>query len=342
MDTIPFKFKMIDKKGNEQGFFSKRGEVNEDGVTLHKEFWPISSILHVVRRENRLVILVQTAAGPQQLAIAITSGKASAIKRMIDQLGSATIAIQHKKQLEAVGKGNLFHAAVCPNCEATVDLSGYAESPEMYCLFCERIGVVDGEAKLKKNPFRLCDNCGYFSTPQRFTSFYFVFLLVVYSFHTKATIRCHACMRGEAWKMLWGNLLFILGVPFALWQLGRAYLGGASKTDYPDLDAANHAARHGKIDKAEALYLGIIDRAPSQVAGIHYNMAKASLNVNEIDGAMRAARLALAECSNYRPAAELIVQTLQSQGLRNEANLFWNDWNKLELAQPDLPEETAE
>ena len=342
MDSLKFKYKPINKKGNETGFFSKRGEVNEDEVILNKDALPIASIVQVVRRQKRLVLFVLTEDGPIQIALSITSGKASAIKEMIDRLGSATFAIQHKKQLEAVGKGHLFNAAVCPYCEATVDLSGYAESPEMYCMFCERIGVVDGEPKLKQNPFQLCDNCGYFSTPQKFTSFYFVFLLVVYFFQTKQSVRCHACMRGEAWKMFWGNLLFILGVPFALWQLGRAYIGGASRSEYPDLDAANHAAQKGKIDKAEALYLGIIDRNPSQVAGIHYNMAKASLTVNEIDGALGAARQSLAECSNYRPAAELIVQTLESRGLDEEAKLFWNDWNKLELAKPNISDDDSE
>lgn len=339
MDTIKFKYKPIADDGSEVGIFSKRGEVHEDELILDNESSPISSIMHVARRENRLVLVFLTPEGPMQIAMAITSGKASVIKKAIDRLGSATFAMQHQKELEAVGKGQLFHAAVCTNCEATVDLSGYAESSEMYCPYCERIGVVDGEPSRKKNPFRLCDNCGFFSTPQRFTSFYFVFLVFVYHFHSKASIRCHACMRGEAWKMLAGNFFFVLGVPFALGQLGRAYIGGAARSDYPALDAANHAAQQGNIDKAVTLYMEIIDRNPSQIAGIHYNLARASMKVGETEGVLRSARQSLAECSNYRPAAELIVQTLKSQGLRAEADLFWNDWNKLELAKPDASAE---
>ncbi len=201
----------------------------------------------------------------------------------------------------------------------------------MYCSFCETISVPDAEPPAVARGFHLCDVCGYFSHPQPFTSFYFAYLLVAFSYQYKTTTRCHACMRPEAWKMLLINSLFILGAPFALGQLLRAYFFGSHRAHYPKLDAANAAAQAGKVEKADVLYEQMLEEAPFR-AGIQFNRAKSRAVATDWEGCLQAALNSLKECSNYRPAAELVGIALRAQGMTEEATVFEQHWGQEGLA----------
>jgi hypothetical protein len=143
-------------------------------------------------------------------------------------------------------------------------------------------------------------------------------------------------MRGEAWKMLAANALFVLGAPFALWQLLRSYFMGSHRSNYPNLDSANCAAQAGNVEKAETLYQFMLERAPL-VAGIHLNSAKAHAHVADWRGCLQSALNSLSACSNYNPAAGLVLQSLRSQNLIQEAEVFEQQWGKegLETAKPE-------
>jgi hypothetical protein len=156
-------------------------------------------------------------------------------------------------------------------------------SPQVYCPFCHTLGTMDalaGPIKAEAQ-YRLCDQCGMYSKPRKFTIFYFYFLLVLYGFYQKETWRCPACMRPEAWKMLFGNLLFVIGVPVALVQLFRSYGGTDIGRLFAGLDSANLKARQGNLAGAIEAYRRILTEHPV-AAGIKYNIGLAALSKNDL------------------------------------------------------------
>ncbi len=107
--------------------------------------------------------------------------------------------------------------------------------------------------------------------------------------------------------------------------MARAYFAGSLHSQFPELDAANHAARSGKLDKAARRYQAILERVP-YAAGIHYNRARAHAEGEDWDACLSAAREALRDCANYRPAAEFVVAALETQGQTQEAEAFKEIW----------------
>lgn len=120
-------------------------------------------------------------------------------------------------------------------------------------------------------------------------------------------------MRGEAWKMLFGNLLFLVGVPVAIAQLFRAYGGTDVGGKYAGLDTANVKARSGKFQQAIADYRKILDKQPV-AAGVKYNIALAFLQREDWEGAAQMLEFALADCANYGPAAHSLAACYERLG----------------------------
>jgi hypothetical protein len=323
--SLRFKFKELNEKGQETGLFSKKGEITDDQIVLDGNAIPLLAIAKTARRANRLILVVATKDQPITVAIAITSGKSQDLKQAIDGICSSGWARMHREEMEKNGKGALFRSEPCPYCRATVDLSGFEETPQMYCPFCETVVTRGPGAPRDEKSYRLCDKCGYYSQPKGFTVFYFIFLLVAYHFQYRTDTRCNACMRSEAWKMFFGNLIFVLGFPFALVQLLRAYFGGSTlSASFSGLDAANRAAQAGRREKARALYDAILARLP-QAAGVRLNRSLMCLGAEPARAAVEA-HAALKDCSNYAPAADAAIQALAAMGKREEAEGFQKAW----------------
>jgi hypothetical protein len=261
------------------------------------------------------------------LTIAITSlaswgsqpTRAGELRRAINFRCSRQQARKRKKALERAGQRTLFSAAECPYCESVVDLSGFARTPQMYCPFCEVVVTRTEAVPPGEHGYRLCDTCGYYGRQRPFTDVFVVFLVVAAMHQHQTTVMCHACMRPAAWKMLWKNLIFLLGVPIALSQLVRAYTAPVVLCRaYPGLDAANYAAHTGNFAKADDLYRRILDRA-GPAAGVHYNRAVLLAGAGQWEECLEEIEAAWADCANYRPAFQLACTALQNLGRDAEA-----------------------
>jgi tetratricopeptide (TPR) repeat protein len=174
-----------------------------------------------------------------------------------------------------------------------------------------------------------------YSQPTKFTIFYFYFLLVVYGWWSKQTWRCKGCMRGEAWKMFFGNLLFVLGVPVAIVQLLRCYSGSVVGGVFRGLDAANLKARKGDVVGALTGYKAILERVPHS-AGIKYNLALALLQQGDERRAAETFELALTDCVNYAPAYRVLsglYAKLGDQARLKELQEMWGDVEAAEQQQ---------
>jgi hypothetical protein len=321
-ETLDFKFKWLDANGNEAGFLSKKGRLEKDELILDKERLPIVAIFRARTRMNRIILEVAQKGGGLATAVfAVTGGKPVEVFRAINRKTSANFAQCRKETLEKEGKGQLFRTATCSVCQSTIDLSGLPDSPQIYCLYCDTLygHPAAGQAPLPdEQTFRCCDHCGYFSQPKAFTSFFFVFLFVFYYYSYRRVTMCNSCMRGEAWKMLLANFVFILGTIPSIVQLIRAYFGGSylSKT-YAGLDDANARAKKRDMEGAVAKYREVIQRLP-YAAGVWLNTGLALSEVSRNDEAIAAFRSALRDCANYYPAYQRLHALLEKLGKKEE------------------------
>ncbi|MBB76273.1 MAG: hypothetical protein CMJ75_17335 [Planctomycetaceae bacterium] len=204
---------------------------------------------------------------------------------------------------------------VCPACSVTVDLTRFPKTPQMFCPYCETLSTIQSNLVPPENEavFRLCENCGMFSRPRTFTSFYFYYLVVHSGIHTHSSKRCRGCRRSASWRMLAGNLFFIVGVIPAIIQLTRAYRKDRDTDAYRGLEPANQWARRGQLSKAIEGYREILQRVPC-AAGIYYNLGMALYRQQDPTHAASVLELALEDCANYIPARQLLETCYQQSG----------------------------
>ena len=316
MDLYKFKFKWVDDEGNATGFLSKKGQFDGETLVLGVDKVHVSALVGSDHRGRHVVLSWLNEAGQtEQTVIEVTSGSADKLVAMLGRERSRVWAAMHREQLNSEGRGGEYREALCPHCGATLDLTGKPVTPQVSCEFCHTLGTLDnpeGPIKAEK-AYRLCDECGMYSKPRKFTIFYFYFLLVIYGFWSKPTWRCPACMRPEAWKMLFGNLLFVVGVPTAITQLFRSY--GATDVGgmFPGLDAANIKARNGKFEPAVEDYRRILESQPVS-AGVKYNIGLACLHRQDYETAARSFEYSLLDCANYEPAAAALANCYEQLG----------------------------
>lgn len=330
-EIVEFKFHFVGEDGSKQGFLAKKGSFDGAVLTLGDSTIPIGAIGKALRRFDK--ILMTVATGEDQtgtIVLAVSGAAGKKLHTMINKAASRGRAEARQKELIESGKGDRFRSEVCPFCEATVDLSGFEATPQLYCDYCDSLATLDGSGPKDAASYQLCDNCGYYSQPKVFTLFYFYFLLVVYGWRSQQVHYCNACMRSEAWKMLFANLIFILGVPVAIVQLCRAYFGGSALSSaFKGLDKANALASAGKPAKAEkagVIYQQIAERV-GPAAGVHYSHGLALARADRLRDAIGPLELALADCGNYHAAAETLYVCYDKTGQPDQAALIKALWS---------------
>jgi len=210
------------------------------------------------------------------------------------------------------------------------------KTPQLYCHYCDSLITIENRqmAPPNEHDFRLCDECGLYSKPRKFTVFYFYFLLVVYGWRYRTTWRCPACMRNDAWLMLLGNLPFVLGVPVAIVQLIRSYGGSVSSPAFAGLDSANIKVTKGDISGAVKKYSEIVQRIPF-CAGVKYNLATGLLRQKDLEHAKQTLLLALEDCSNYTPAFNALCHCYEQTGDQAALQRLRKQWGIEDGETPD-------
>lgn len=330
MANFKFRFYWSDEEGNLKGMWGKKGSIRDDVLVLHKTEIPIPAIVETENRGKFLVIRVM-GADDRLYDMYIRSSKADKIKGELGRIRSAAWAENYRQELQEKGEEDVFRIETCPACQATLNLSHFPVTPQIHCSFCNAIGTFEEDefdehtVVQADKDFGICDECQMFAKPRRFTILYFYFLFVIYGFYTQPTWRCPPCMRKDAWKMLFGNLIFVLGVPVAVVQLFRSYGGTSIGGKYAGLDRANLRARKGHLESAVEAYRQILHKHPT-AAGVKYNIGLAFLGHERIEEATQMFEYALKDCSNYLPAAECLVYCYEQLGESeklDELNRIW-------------------
>lgn len=334
---LEFRFHWLNNQGQQQGFLRKKGSFDGETLKLDDVEIPASVIVHVETRENRMALSAMTSNGQATtvLLMPATRKDTDRIKSALDIARSDEWARMHRRDLEQKGRGHAYRDAVCPHCNATLILTDMPVTPQLFCRFCHALSTVsaDVDPVAGEQHLRICEECGMFSKPRRFTIFYFYFLLVVYGYNYRMTWRCPPCMRGEAWKMLFGNLIFLLGVPVALTQLFRSYGGTDFSGPFKGLDTGNIRARNGDFAGALSQYRAIQERVPYS-AGIKYNLGLALRREGDRERAAGAFQAALNDCGNYAPAYAHLRELYAELGETGKLADLKRTWGENEDASP--------
>jgi hypothetical protein len=301
METIKFKFKHLDDNGNETGFLSQKGWFDGETLMFGKDPVDASAVLRVQKRIDRLFFsLVQEDGEVIVVGMTIKSGPIDELMNTINSASSQFWFEVREREIYKSKNNIRIRIETCPDCKSLIDLTAKPETPQVYCQYCTSIITTQGKGSDDEHELDICDECGYYSNPKVFTTFYFYFLLFIYGWQSSKRQICHACMRPLAWKMFFVNFIFLLGLPIAVWQLVRSYKGGTSNS-FSGLDQANNLARKGKLEDALVIYKNIHDSIGNG-AGIYYNMGKACEEQNKIEKAIKLYELSLNDCANYEPS----------------------------------------
>jgi len=330
---MKFKFRWLDADGNEGGMFStKKGQFDGETIKLDDVEFPVDLILRIAVRDKSIFMLLpmvdeqgNLSEEPQSIYISIHGTNAKKLKQAIDGARSDVFAEQEKADLKAKGLSQQYRSATCPFCNATISLSRLPETPQCYCSYCETLfmiaeapfGQSEGLSRQQESKHRLCEECSMYSKPRKFTIFYFIFLLYFINWSQRPTWRCPGCMRWDAWKMLFGNVFGLIGLPVAIVQLFRSYGSKASTGPLRGLDDANILANKGKIDKALDRYDRLMDNLPIN-AGIKFNIGSGLMTKGDISSAETMYRLSLDDCANYFPSLNGLAACLEDQNRDDE------------------------
>jgi len=338
MNTQTFKYQLLNEAGQPTTFLSKKGSFDGVQLDLAGELYLASDILHTMQVKKVLLFVVPGAEGEAKaISILMHSGSVKQLRTDIDRIRSAVQVAKEEEAWKAGGQFGVFRKERCPCCDATLNLSRFEPTPQLFCDYCDTVFTVPQQPETPKNEpeYKLCEHCGMYSHPRKFTEFYFYFLFVVYGYWTNESMRCPACMRGTAWKMLAVNFLFILGIIPAIYQLIRAYASDHVAGPFLGLHAANLKATKRNYSAATKIYQSILERVP-YAAGVHYNLGLALVQNKEWERACAAFELSLDDCSNYRYAAGGLMHCYQALGRNDDLKAMQSQWGSAE-AESEIP-----
>ena len=327
-ESVEFKYKWHDATGAVTG--AEHGRGSFDGLTLRagKLQIPIGNLIGFQTADSVFFLRFLDEKGRAVRAhIEVYGTDLVGLSRLVNAARSQAFAEKERTKLSKSGTLQTYRDSSCPFCQSTIILTGLPETDQVYCNFCDTLFTVDrnvGDAL--EMHFRICEKCGMYSRPRSFAVFYFYFLVFTFGFHHDAVESCSGCMRKSAWKMVLGNLLGVLGFPFALMQLYRSYATRKISGRFEGLDDANLLARRGKVDMALEKYEQIMEVVPEN-AGVKFNIAQGLMVKRDFPHAQQMFELALDDCSNYWPAVHGLIASLEQQGKPKEIAAVQKLWS---------------
>lgn len=313
--VLNFKFSYV----NAFTLFSQKGTASPTAINLHGVEIPYIYLVETATRDNRFVLTVapntpldakmkKRLQENRFLVLQLAKDKAKALKKYVDHYGSAVWAENHRQQLAGAGKESLFCTVVCPHCGATIDLSELERTAYVYCPYCASILNYNQQIISNSDVYDICDECNMYDRVRGYTVFHFYFLLVVYGYSVKRRFVCDACATSLAQRTLLLNLLFLLGIPSAIYMWIKAQSG--RDPYFKDLARANKLARKGKYQEADEIYDRLFSLYPEH-PGLLMNKGLGHLHGKDGNGGITFLMRSLKACGNYRPTAQLIQRLRQ-------------------------------
>jgi hypothetical protein len=305
--ALGFEFKIM-RKGQAQGLRFQKGKATGQQLVLGEQTLDYGAIGDTTTRENYLFMEIapgtqldrkfSEALNDNVLSVVVHKTEALELERYIDRRCSDLQVENNRQRLFQAGRGDLFRTVTCPECQALIDLSELDKTPYMYCRFCESIFTEERVAS-RGNVYRICQDCHMFDRIKDYNEFYFYFLVVAYGYSSKTRYVCDNCAHSMFKKMLLLNLIFILGVPAAIYVKIKSLRGRAPHLK--KLAEANALARKGDYQKAAPIYDLLYKKIPEH-PGLLTNQGLGHLAAGDEGGALAHFQRAQKACSSYMPA----------------------------------------
>lgn len=323
--TLDFKFNY----GNTAGLFTQKGIASTTSMNLNGVAISYSNVTETSVRDNVFVMGLSPntqldAKAKKQLqnnrflVLTVSKAKAKDLKKHVDHYGSAIWAESHRQQLASAGKENLFCTVVCAHCGSTIDLSEIERTTYVYCPYCASIVNYNQQIVSNSDVYDICDECNMYDRVRGYTVFHFYFLLVVYGYSIKRRFVCDACATSLAQRTLLLNLLFILGIPSAIYMWIKAQSG--RDPYFQDLAKANKLARKGKYQEADEIYDRLFSLYPEH-PGLLMNKALGHLHGKDGNNGVNLLTRSLKACANYVPSFQIIQRLRQAAQASNAKKL---------------------
>ncbi|MBN2005736.1 MAG: hypothetical protein JXA21_20435 [Anaerolineae bacterium] len=241
----------------------------------------------------------QALGGGHALIVEVQGNRALALSRHVNRLVSSIQADLARQEMSRKGESERFRTVICPHCGSTINVSGFDATTYTHCYFCQSILSKTLAVVSNGDVYGQCPACNLYGRVRSYFSFQFYFLIIVYGFSYRQVHHCDNCASKLAKRNLLTNLLFILGVPFAIAMWIRAL----SKRDafLKTLDRANALAEKGKYEQSDPLYETLLQEYPEHPA-VLMNQAMGHFNASEAQGGRALLERVLRSCSNYLPA----------------------------------------
>lgn len=330
---LEFRYRLILKGGSTDlgTVFGNKGVATADGLKLGKDFLAYEHILETAVQDRQLVLalspgcqlskkLHRSLVSNNCLALEVRKAAPREVGMYISRCRSKREVENHRAELTAAGKIDLFRAADCPHCGATVDLSGFDLTHYVHCRYCETVFDKNGQVSTRGEKFSICDECGLFDRLRVYTESYFYFLLAVWGYRAERKFVCDACAGRIFLKTFFLNLPFLLGVPNSIAIKLKSM---SQRTEVTRLLAeANSNVRKGRYQQVAMLYQNVYLRYPNH-PGLLMNEAFAYANGGNLNGCESKLRESLRACANFLPAFQLLeevgVQNIPRHGLKQKA-----------------------
>lgn len=301
-------------------FERDQGSHDGDRLAIGKMEIPDRDIRYVNRVDDQLHIgWDDVDLGPRVVSMIIDADLAPVVAAVHYGLSRREFD-QQLEHAASEGMGTRCRDAVCQHCSARIlSVEDYPWAPQIYCKWCDSLNTTIDVAELGnlERDYRICPGCSMYSRPRKFTIAYFWFLIFHADVSHKVVHCCNDCMRPQAWKMVFGNLFGLLGMPLAMTQLVRVYRDSIKGGPFRDLDHANRLLKRGRVDRALDKYWKIVERHPVS-SGVLYNVALGLLAQGDRSHARETLELALANCANYQPAQRLMASQFGEADIRDE------------------------
>lgn len=323
-NTLEFKFRYVQNR-QAVGLTAGKATASDRAINLNGEEIDYENILDTSTRDNRLVLVLSpsTPLGPKSqkrlhenryLIIDVSKLPALDLKKHIDLFSSSVHADKRRQQLAAAGKENLFRAVTCPHCKATVDLTDFENSSYTFCRFCNSIFNSSQQVFSNGDIYQVCDECNMYDRVRGYTVFNFYFLLVVYSYSVKRRFVCDSCATKLAQRTLLTNLIFLLGVPSAIYMWIKARSG--REPHFQELAKANQLARKGRYQEADEIYDRLFSQFPDH-PGLLMNKGLGHLHGKDSSSGMGFLSRSLRACANYLPSIQIVRNIQQAAQAKN-------------------------
>ena len=134
MTTLLFKYQLINEAGQPTGWLSKKGSFDGEQIHLDGESFPATSIVMTLLVKKVFVFVVDDQVQePRTISLVMHSGNTQLLKTEVDRIRSADQVAKLEAAWRANGQMGPFRKEMCPNCAATLDLSHFDATPQIFC-----------------------------------------------------------------------------------------------------------------------------------------------------------------------------------------------------------------